>query len=103
VDDRRLNPGRRESDRVLDAIWRALSELKNDLRRDLESLEEDFQTFEEHVVEQIRALEQFHIEEQARAGERIVARAQTMARWTKASLAFGIGGVLLAAAEHFLG
>jgi hypothetical protein len=92
-DDRRAGPGRRESDRLFDAIWREIDNLRARLLREIDRLEDDLDTLAERLREQVRELEIFHIEERARMGERVAGRARSMARWTKTSIAFGVLGV----------
>lgn len=69
VERRHRTPGRRESDRVIDSIWRELDVLRDRLERDVDRLEVQLRAFE--------------------AGR----AAASLARWTKGSIAFGALGV----------
>lgn len=107
------SPGRRQSDRLLDAIWREFDGLERDLRRDLERLEKQLDRLEQHLESRVDELEEFHITERAKSGERVreeVAqidrdtrtRTRKMERWTKVAVAFGVLGTLAAIVEPFL-
>jgi hypothetical protein len=93
-DRRRHGPGRRESDRILDALWRELDALQTGLRRDLERLERQVDRLEEHVEERVDALESFHIQERTKDNLAVVEQTDRLGRWTKVGIAFGIVGVL---------
>lgn len=101
--ERRMSEGRRAHDRVLAIIWRELDEMKADMRRYLNELRSDLaedtsrldaalEKLEERIQDRVSELEEFHIEERTRAGERIAERARQSVRWQKVSIAFGVVG-----------
>lgn len=105
-EDRRQSPGRRAHDNVLQVIWRELDEMKKDMRRYLNELREDLEKdtsrldealkkLEERLQGRVSDLEEFHITERAKAGEKIAERASTAVRWQKVSIAFGVVGTCM--------
>lgn len=101
-DDRRTSPGRRESDRWLDALWRELDGLERDLRRDFDRLERTIDRLEQALQTRVTDLETFHIEERTRISDRLRERALRMERWTKVSIAFGVLGVAYGIFERLM-
>lgn len=101
--ERRVSDGRRAHDRVLSIIWRELDEMKADMRRYLNELRDDLEKdtgrldaalvrLEERLQERVTELEEFHITERTKQGERIVERSKKSERWQKVSIAFGVVG-----------
>lgn len=94
-DDRRQrSPGRRESDRILDALWRELDALHANSRREFDRLEQHVGKLEDHLDERVDQLEAFHISERAKIGERVRERTVRAETWAKVSIGFGVLGTL---------
>lgn len=102
MDDRRSSPGRRESDRLLEVIWRELDKLEAKLREQLDRLEHDLEEIERKFQLRVTQLETHHAEERAVTGERLRDRALSLEHWQKISIgvgalgtAFGIAAILI--------
>lgn len=101
-EERRHSPGRRDRDRILDAIWRELDDLKDNLRRELDRLERDLEQLEEKLLGKVHGLETFHIEEATEDRLRFATRARGMEKWSKWSIAIGALGTLAGIAGFLL-
>lgn len=103
---RKANRGRRESDRILNALWRELDGLERDLRRDLDRLERALDGLEEKLGTRVDQLAQHNIAERAKIGERTREEVEQVKRtdrkWNRVAVGFGVVGVLAAIIEPFL-
>lgn len=84
--------GRRESDRILQSIYRELDQLRERFGDDLDRLEGDLKELEQALNVRVTELVQFHIEERTKASLAVASETKRMQRLTRWSISFGIIG-----------
>jgi hypothetical protein len=99
--DRRKGYGRRGDDQALDFLADRLEAAERRFEGSLKKLETELDRLEDAVDERVRELEEFHIREQARTGERTARVVARTRRISSGGATAGAIGVALAIVEHF--